>query len=219
MAGGGGGGSTSSSNGDGGSVVTQARSAPDACQRDGRRKEGWVGDTHPSDRQRWKCSFSSGSRVGAVTALRTGLPITRLAWDSLPTGSTHAPATSSSSSQTGTMRFILPDLGPFVHTAQACPASAQVRCWKSEGWSRPTPGSEGSNNRDKRTVQSAHQDEPPSAWAREQSLRAAAKSPPNTLGRLSLPPRLAIALALGAGQGVLVQAGTRQMHSLSYAAT
>ena len=32
-------------------------------------------------------------------------------------------------------------------------------------------------------------------------------------------PRLAIAVALGAGQGVLVQAGTRQMHSLSYAAT
>ena len=33
----------------------------------------------------------------------------------------------------------------------------------------------------------------------DKSLRAAAKSPPNTLGRLSLSPRLAIALALGAG--------------------
>ena len=38
----------------------------------------------------------------------------------------------------------------------------------------------------------------------------------DTLGRLSLPPRLAIAVALGAGQGVLVQVGTKQMHSLTY---
>ena len=51
------------------------------------------------------------------------------------------------------------------------------------------------------------------------SLRAAANSPPDTLGRLSLSPQLAIAVALGAGQGVLVQAGTKQMHSLTYAAT
>ena len=54
----------------------------------------------------------------------------------------------------------------------------------------------------------------------DKSLRAAANSPPDTLGRLSLSPQLAIAVALGAGQGVrLVQAGTNQMHSLTYAAT
>ena len=51
-------------------------------------------------------------------------------------------------------------------------------------------------------------------WAREQSLRAAAKPPPDTLGRLSLPLRLAIAR-----QGVLVQAGTKHVHSLTYART
>ena len=86
-------------------------------------------------------------------------------------------------------------------------------------WLPDAPLLEGSNNRGKWAAQPAHQDEPPSAWAREQSLRAAAESPPDTLGRLPLPPRLAIAVALGAGQGVLVQAGTKQMHSQSYAAT
>ena len=50
----------------------------------------------------------------------------------------------------------------------------------------------------------------------DKSLRAAANSPPDTLGRLSLSPQLAIAVALGAGQGVLVHAGTKQMHSLTW---
>ena len=43
-------------------------------------------------------------------------------------------------------------------------------------WLPDAPLLEGPNNRGKRAAQPAHQDEPPSAWAREQSLRAACES-------------------------------------------